>query len=272
MMYQLIIVIITMKKLTYCFAVLLVLLFAGYNLNGQGKTKTKKSAQTVIQQDKQPDNTLTDNEVKNGWKLLFDGYTSAGWMNAKSKTFPSTGWEIKDGMLKVTPENGAGGDLVTIDKYRNFELTVDFKYTKGANSGIKYFVDTEVNNGEFASIGCEYQILDDKNNPDAKAGIAGNHTLASLYDLIAPVNIKDNGTDNWNRAIIIVKKSHVEHWLNGQKTVEYERGTKAWKDLVATSKFKTFPGFGEIAEGRILLQEHGGAVSFKNIKIRKIGD
>ena len=219
------------------------------------------------------DNQLTNKEIKEGWKLLFNGKTSDGWMNAKTMKFPVNGWVIVDGELRVSPEtkkDGGGGDIVTVDKYKNFELSVDFKYTKGANSGIKYFVDTEKNNGSLSGIGCEYQVLDDKNHPDAKAGIAGNRTLAGLYDLIPPKNVKDNGIDSWNRATIIVSGNKVQHWLNGQMTLEYERGNQAWKDLVATSKFKTSPGFGEVTEGRILLQDHGNVVSFKNIKIREI--
>ncbi len=219
------------------------------------------------------DNTLTDREKSEGWKLLFDGKSSAGWMNARTKTFPTTGWEIKDGILAINPETkkqGGGGDIVTVDKYRNFELIIDFKYKEGANGGIKYFIDTEVNKGALASIGCEYQILDDSNHPDAKAGINGNRTLAGLYDLIAPKKKRDNGADAWNRATIIVNGNKVQHWLNGQMTVEYERGNQAWKDLVATSKFKNSPGFGEVQEGRILLQDHGNIVMFKNLKIREI--
>lgn len=219
------------------------------------------------------DNTLTEREKSEGWKLLFDGKTSAGWMNARTKTFPSNGWEIKEGALSINPatkQKGGGGDIITMDKFQNFELIIDFMYTKGANSGIKYFVDTESNNGSRASIGCEYQVLDDRNHPDAKAGVNGNRTIAGLYDLIPPKNKRDNGIDKWNRAIIIVNGNKVQHWLNGQLTVEYERGNQAWKDLVASSKFKTSPGFGEVKEGRILLQDHGNLVYFKNIKIREI--
>lgn len=218
------------------------------------------------------DNTLTKKEKKAGWKLLFDGKTSTGWMNAKTKIFPASGWEIKDGLLTVNPaskKQGGGGDIVTVDKFRNFELSVDFLYTKGANSGIKYFVDTESNNGSLASIGCEYQILDDRNHPDAKAGFEGNRTLAGLYDLIAPKSKKDNGDGVWNTAKIVVNGNKVQHWLNGQLTVEYERGNVAWKELVKKSKFKDSPGFGEVLEGRILLQDHGNIVSYKNIKIRE---
>jgi hypothetical protein len=235
--------------------------------------KFRTPYEPVIPQVSFLDNVLSDREKQEGWKLLFDGSTSAGWMNARTKEFPANGWEIKDGTLTVSPETkerGGGGDIVTVDKYKDFELIVDFRYTLGANSGIKYFVDTESNNGALASIGCEYQVLDDRNHPDAKAGINGNRTLAGLYDLIPPKNVRDNGADAWNRAIIIVKGSHVQHWLNGQLTVEYDRGTPEWRDLVATSKFKDFPGFGEVTEGRILLQDHGNVVSFKNIKIKEL--
>jgi hypothetical protein len=227
----------------------------------------------VIPQYSYLDNTLTDREIKEGWKLLFDGKSAAGWMNAKTKIFPASGWEIKDGNLTINPETKdqkGGGDIVTAGKYKNFELIVDFLYKPGANSGIKYFVDIEANNGDLASIGCEYQILDDKIHPDAKEGIEGNRTLAGLYDLIAPKNKRDNGPDQWNRALIIVKDNHVQHWLNGNMTVEYERGNQTWKDLVAMSKFKKIPGFGENVEGRILLQDHGNIVAFKNIKIKEL--
>ena len=222
---------------------------------------------------RQLDNTLTDQEIKEGWKLMFDGKSSQGWINAKTKQFPANGWEIKDGLLMINPatkSQGGGGDIVSTDKYRNFELSVDFRYTPGANSGIKYFINTERDKGQYSSIGCEYQILDDKLHPDAKEGITGNRTLAGLYDLIAPKTKKDNGAGQWNTATIIVKGSHVQHWLNGAITVEYDRGTQAWKDLVATSKFRDIPGFGENAEGRILLQDHGNAVEFRNIKIREM--
>jgi hypothetical protein len=235
--------------------------------------KYKTPYSPVIRQISYLNNTLTDQEVKDGWILLFDGKTTAGWMNAKTKQFPESGWEIKDGSLMVNPANkgqGGGGDIVSKGKYVNFELSVDFRYAPGSNSGIKYFVDTEKNNGEYASIGCEYQILDDKLHPDAKEGITGNRTLAGLYDLIAPKPKRDNGPDKWNTATIIVKGNLVRHLLNGAITVEYERGNQAWKDLVATSKFKKIPGFGENAEGRILLQDHGNVVAFKNIKIREI--
>ena len=128
---------------------------------------------SAVQKGGSKDNTLTKKERKAGWRLLFDGQTSTGWMNARTKTFPAGGWEIKDGTLTLNPalkKEGEGGDIVTTEKFMNFELSVDFMYSKGGNSGIKYFVDTDLNKGEGSSIGCEYQILDDKLHPDAKLG------------------------------------------------------------------------------------------------------
>jgi len=219
-------------------------------------------------------NTLTEREKRDGWKLLWDGRTTAGWRGAKLDRFPSTGWEIKDGVLSVLDaegrESAAGGDIVTIAEYKNFELIVEFNITKGANSGIKYFVDTELNKGEGSSIGCEFQILDDEVHPDAKLGVNGNRKQAGLYDLIPPRNVRFNGVGQWNRARIVVSGQHVEHWLNGLKTVEYERGTQMWRALVDHSKYTVWPAFGEAPKGHLLLQDHGNRVSFRTIKIKEL--
>jgi hypothetical protein len=219
-------------------------------------------------------NTLTDREKRDGWKLLWDGATTAGWRGAKLKAFPEKGWTIKDGALIVAETGGgeaaAGGDIVTTDEFENFELLVEFKLTKGANSGIKYFVDTELNQGTGSSIGCEFQLLDDAVHPDAKMGVKGNRTLAGLYDMIPPVGVRSNPIGEWNRARIVVQGRHVEHWLNGFKTVEYERGTQMWRALVNYSKYTVWPGFGERAKGHLLLQDHGNTVSFRSIKLRQL--
>jgi hypothetical protein len=227
----------------------------------------------VIPQFSYLDNKLSDREVKDGWKLLWDGSTLNGWRGSRSASPPTTGWEIKDGILTILDSKEQpkrGGDIFTADKYKNFELVVDFRYVKGANSGIKYFTGLEGTDGNLSNVGCEYQILDDKNHPDAKAGINGNRKMAGLYDLIPPKNQRDNGADKWNRATIIVNGNHVEHWLNGEMTVVYERGNDEWRKLVETSKFKGMKGFGEASEARIQLQDHSNHVSFKNIKIREI--
>ena len=218
-------------------------------------------------------NTLSAAEKADGWRLLWDGKTTDGWRGARSQDFPKGGWTIKNGELIVNETGGkeaaAGGDIVTREKFADFELRVDFKMTPGANSGIKIFVDTELNKGAGSSIGPEFQILDDARHPDAKLGRDGNRTLGSLYDLIpAPADKKVKPVGEWNHAEIIAKGKHVEFRLNGVKTVGFERGSQAWRDTVATSKFKNWPAFGELPQGHILLQDHGNKVFFRNLKIR----
>ncbi|MGI9542731.1 MAG: 3-keto-disaccharide hydrolase, partial [Cyclobacteriaceae bacterium] len=227
-------------------------------------------------------NQLTGRQEKEGWKFLWDGKTTEGWRGAKLDAFPDKGWEMKDGVLTVLSSGGAearhGGDIITKDTYSNFELEVDFMITEGANSGIKYFVDPELNKGEGSAIGLEFQLLDDKKHPDASQGVAGNRTLASLYDLISCENLSEpgrkdirfTGVGKWNRARIVSKDNHVEHWLNNIKVVSYERGTQMYRALVAYSKYKVWPNFGEADAGHILLQDHGDTVHFKNIKIKEL--
>lgn len=219
-------------------------------------------------------NKLSDKEIAEGWKLLWDGVSSKGWRGARLADFPKGGWTIEDGILKVHKGDGGestnGGDIVTVNKYRNFILKVDFKITEGANSGIKYFVDTELNQGAGSSIGCEFQILDDNKHPDAKMGVNGNRTLASLYDLIPAPTDKPFRGGFFNTAMIKVEGNHVEHWLNDVKVIEYERNTQMWDAFVDYSKYKVWPDFGNAAEGHILLQDHGDEVWFKNIKIKEL--
>ncbi|SDB44697.1 protein of unknown function [Flavobacteriaceae bacterium MAR_2010_188] len=221
-------------------------------------------------------NNLTYDEQENGWKMLWDGKTTDGWKGAKLEAFPEKGWIIEDDELIVLSSGGeesaAGGDIVTKEKYRNFELKVDFKITIGANSGIKYYVDTNLNKGEGSSIGLEYQILDDVNHEDAKLGNhEGSRTVGSLYDLIkADENKIVNPIGEWNSAYILSKDNHVEHWLNGMKVLEYERGSDEFNKLVKESKYAQWPNFGLLEEGEILLQDHGDRVAFKNIKIKTL--
>jgi 3-keto-disaccharide hydrolase len=233
-----------------------------------------------------PPNTLTEKEKKAGWRLLWDGQTTDGWRSAKSDEFPDESWVIKDGELWVTNNTGGeaqhGGDIITRERFSNFELSVDFKITPGCNSGIKIFVQPNLSpidkvTGKPAAvgsaIGLEYQILDDARHPDAKLGRNGDRTLGSLYDLMtASKNKKPNFIGEWNTARIVARGNRVEHWLNGKKILSYTRGSAAFRKAVAESKFKDIPNFGEWPNGYILLQEHGSPVAFRNIKIRVLPD
>jgi len=208
--------------------------------------------------------SLTNKEKKQGWILLFDGKTSDGWKSFRNRPFPEKGWVIENGVLSLDPSAGRPGDIITEAQFTNFELSLEFRVTKGANSGIKYFILPGTN------LGCEFQILDDENHPDAKQGKNGNRLQGGLYDLIPPKGKRDMPIGEWNHARIISKGSHVEHWLNGRKIVEYERGSDAFKTLVAGSKYKDNKDFATPMQTPILLQDHGDVVSFRNIKIKKL--
>lgn len=219
-------------------------------------------------------NTLSAAEQADGWKLLWDGKTSEGWRGARLDGFPPSGWTIDDGILKVNQGEGKeaanGGDIITTRTYRNFVLKVDFKITEGANSGIKYFVHPDLNQGAGSAIGCEFQVLDDLRHPDAKLGVKGNRTLGSLYDLIPAPDNKPFDISRFNTAMVYVKGTHVEHWLNGVKLLEYERNNQEWNALVADSKYRDWPNFGNWEEGHILLQDHGDEVWYRNVKIKEL--
>ncbi|MGY5851076.1 3-keto-disaccharide hydrolase [Salegentibacter flavus] len=220
-------------------------------------------------------NQLTYNEEENGWEMLWDGETTNGWRGARLDEFPDNGWIVKNGELVILASGGeesaAGGDIVTTELYGDFELKIDFKIFEGsANSGIKYYVDTDINKGPGSSIGLEYQILGE-DHPDYEEGShPGSRKMASLYDLIEADPIPVNPVGEWNTAHIISKDNYVEHWLNGAKVLEYERGSNDFRKLVQNSKYEKWPEFGELEKGRILLQDHGDHVAFKNIKIKKL--
>ena len=210
----------------------------------------------------QKPNVLTKSEKQNGWRLLFDGKTFNGWQK-----LADAGWAIKGGELMAQAfNNGGQKDIITTEQFGNFELSFEFKISKATNSGIKYLVTNNYPGQKGAYLGLEYQILDDANFNYPERGVY--RSLASLYDLI-PANKKEIAPLNtWNIAKIIVNGSHIEHWLNGKKVVEYDRSTTGFQTLVADSKYKSMENFGMAAKGHILLQNEGTPVVFRSIKIK----
>lgn len=227
-------------------------------------------------------NQLSNKQKNEGWKLLWDGKTFNGWKGTKMEGFPQQGWGVEDNSLVIYASPGTsvrnGGDIVTLESFSEFELELDFKITDGANSGIKYFVDPNRLKKQGSATGLEFQILHDEKHPDAKKGHQGNRTMGSLYDLIPATNLSEitrskkrvNPVGSWNRARIVVKNGHVEHWLNNIKVVEYPRGSQIFKALVQHSKYAKWPNFGEWQQGPIVLQDHGDEVRFQSIKIRDL--
>ena len=221
-------------------------------------------------------NAISAGEKAQGVSLLWNGVDTKGWRGAHKESFPEKGWRIQNGILSVLPGGGGestnGGDIVTEEEFSAFELQFEFRITPGANSGVKYFV-TENEQSSGSAIGLEYQVLDDEKHPDAKMGVVGNRTMASLYDLIPSLKMDQakRKTGEWNKGMIrVYPDNRVEHFLNGYKVVEYQRGTPIFYALVARSKYANWKNFGMAPSGHILLQDHGDAVDYRSIKVRSL--
>jgi hypothetical protein len=213
-------------------------------------------------------NNLTDNERAAGWKLLFDGKSTTGWRKYQGDSVPEM-WTASEGALVFQPQNSKvhGNDIVTQDQYENFELALEWKISEGGNSGIMYRVSES---GPFPwTTGPEYQICDNARHADGKRPLT---SAASCYAVYAVSRDVTKPAGQWNQTRLVVNGNHVEHWLNGEKVVEYELGSDDWKAKVQASKFRTMPGYGKEAKGHICLQDHGDRVEFRNIKIRVLGE
>ena len=218
-------------------------------------------------------NSLSKEEMKDGTILLFDGTTTDMWRSYGKQTFPA-GWVIEDGAIKCLGsgkgEAGQGGDIITKEKFGNFELTLEWRISEGGNSGIFYLAQ-EIEGDPIWKSSPEMQVLDNAKHPDSKMGVDGNRQAGSLYDLIPakPQNAKPAG--EWNTVKIMVYKGTVVHYQNGVQVLEYHLWTDDWKKMCANSKFKDFTNFvNTAAEGHIGLQDHGDDVWYRNIKIRKL--
>jgi hypothetical protein len=206
-------------------------------------------------------NTLADYERASGVELLFDGKSTAGWRGYKQASAPA-GWQAVDGALVRA---GEGGDLVSAEEYQDFVFDFEWQIAPGGNSGVIYHASED--HDYPWETGPEYQILD---NGGHKDGLDPRTSAASNYAMHAPLKDLTRPVGEWNQGRILVCVSHVEHWLNGVKVVEYELGSDDWKARVAQCKWKDRPDYGQRGTGHIVLQDHGDRVAFRNLKIQRI--
>lgn len=236
--------------------------------NAAAETSTDTPAEKV---ETPQHNVLSEQEKADGWALLFDGKTTNGWRGYNKETFPTKGWEVKDGELLViksgTEEEGFGGDVITKETFENFDLTLEFAVTDTSNSGVFYMVKEEAERPIWHNAP-EYQVLD--NDTYATMGITNMHFTAANYDLHPAETDYTKPKGEWNQVRILVDKGHVEHWLNGKQVVAYDLWTPEWEALVQKSKFKDYPNYGKNKNGAIGLQDHGHLVRYRNIKIRRL--
>lgn len=218
----------------------------------------------------QTPNTLSKEEKKAGWKLLFDGKTTKGWHTYLKKEAGAK-WEVKDGAIVFNPTlSTGGGDLVTDGIYENYELNLEWKISKGGNSGIIFDIQEDPKYGATYLTGPEMQVLD---NIDASDNKKENHLAGCLYDMSGDATVsKPVPVGEWNKVKLIQDKGHLTFWLNGIKTFEGQIGSDEWNQMVANSKFKNkdFADFAKVAKGKIALQEHPGSSQWRNIKIRTL--
>jgi hypothetical protein len=229
-----------------------------------------------------PSNALTADEKRDGWRLLFDGKTLAGWRGLGYDSVPTAHWRVEAGAIRKLPRGKVavqadgqplqGGDLMTVDTFRDFDLSFEWKVAPGSNSGVKYNVSEAFSLARatnHAALGFEYQILDDLLSADNQLA---SHRAGALYDLIAPNDEKRLApVGQWNRSRIVFRGNHGEHWLNGRRVLAFELGTARMDSLLATSKYRTIDGFADRRAGHIILQDHNDEAWYRSLKIRILG-
>jgi len=247
------------------------LLVLSFFLGCQGAEPGDVSSGAEDDPESQPHNTLSEDEIAAGWQLLFDGVSTAGWRGYNKELFPESGWGVADGNLIVMAsdgsEEGSGGDIVSEHVFGDFELTFEFLLTPVGNSGVFYRVAEDPEKAIW-QVAPEYQVLDDTTYIDMGTMDMYTHLTGDNYDLQASSVAASNPIGEWNQGRIVVDGRHVEHWLNGQKTVEYELFSPEWEAQMAESKFAPHDGYARALEGRIGLQDHGHEIRYRNIKIR----
>lgn len=262
-----------MKKIILAIAILVALVLGSTVTMNSCKPAKKADTTKVDTTAVVADNTLTPKEKADGWMLLFDGKTTTGWRGYNKPSFPDSGWVVENGTLRCIASGngeagGKGGDIIYDKKFKDFDLTLEWKISTGGNSGI-FYLGEEIPNEPIWKSALEDQILDDAVHPDAKLGVNGDRKAGSLYDLI-PSQTPEKPAGEWNKAEIMVYQGTVVTKLNDGPGVEFHLGTPDWEKMIKASKFKDFKEFGKIRAGFIGLQDHGNDVWFKNIKIKEL--
>lgn len=265
-----------MKQLFYLFIAVMFLGLAACNTAPKKEGEADADVTEVKTGEIAAINTLTEQEKKEGWILMFDGETTTGWREYDAGVFPDTGWHIEDGKLACENsgkgEAGFGGDIIFDKQFTNFHFKVDWMIEEGGNSGI-FYLARELEGKKIWYTAPEYQILDNfGTHIDNTLGKDGNRRAGSLYDLIPPDTLIAKGPMEWNTAEIISYEGTIAYKMNGETTLEFHLWTDEWKEMIADSKFPDFnPDFADVAKtGYIGLQDHGHAVWFRNIKIREL--
>lgn len=248
------------------------LIMAAFLFTSCGQGTKKEDQESQKQQKMDQPNTLTEKEKQEGWQLLFNGESPDGWRGYNDAAFPDSGWVIEDQALRCIGSGqgeagGAGGDIVYDQKFKDFHLKLEWKISKGGNSGI-FYLAKEVEDQPIWQSAPEMQVLDNERHIDAKLG--DSRMAGALYDLIAPEPQNTKPAGEWNQVEIMVYQGTVVHRMNGEKILEYHLGTDKWKEMVKKSKFSEYEDFGKYREGYIGLQDHGNDVWFRNIKLKKL--
>ena len=261
-----------MSKITTNFKIMVYILFLLVILTSCGENKNQ------VEQVTGP-NQLTKEEISEGWELLFDGKSFNGWRGIGKDTIPDGHWKIEDNAIRKISSGNVptmpdgqplkGGDLITNSTYNDFELTFEWKISEAGNSGVKYNVIEEVSikNGSSNALGFEYQVLDDDKHSD---NLNPTHRTASLYDMIEAVGKTTKPVGEYNTAKIVFNKNHGEHWLNGEKVVEYDLDSPEFDILFKKSKYRDKTDFTKHKTAHIVLQDHGNDCWYRNIKIKKL--
>lgn len=262
------------KTITFITGLSILLLIGCNNSDNNEEKKDAKCCPDKTSEQTSP-NTLTEEEIADGWSLIFDGESTLGWRGFKQKGFPGKGWHVVDGSIMIE-ESGAGeagfaGDIITEKSYVNFDLKIDWKISHGGNSGILLYVTESEKYSATWHTAHEIQVIDDFGYDAVHDYVMNVRQISgAYYDMYTPKKSAANAQGEWNKARIRIEDGHMQHWLNGTLVIDTQLWTPEWEERVSQSKFNVYPDFGLAKEGFIGLQDHGQQVWYRNIRIKEL--